>query len=300
MIYDRGLIMKRTTMAALCGVLGLAATTFSVVPSFAQSASNSQSGALSGSNSDSNSNADLHNSNRNTNVNSNRSNSNANSNSHSNSAASSNQHQAQGQSVTYDETTPANQTIKNVPNVYAPGLAAAGSEVCLGSLSAGGAAAGFGLTVGGTMVDQECQLRMNARTLATLGYAVAAREEMCVDPQVRTAMLAAGTPCAADRVAPPQARAEYEAPFAQAAALPAHDVSTVAAAAAPEPALGCHRRYQLLGGWSDVCPPAGQAAAAPADVAMADAAAPAEYSASEPSGCRRGYQLFGGWYDECK
>src|SRR5271155_372219 len=109
--------MKRATMAALCSLLSLAAVTFSALPGFAQSTSDS--GALS------------------------------NSNSHSNSAANSNQHQQQGQSVTYDETTPANQTIKNVPNVYAPGLAAAGSEVCLGSMSAGGAAAGFGLTVGG-------------------------------------------------------------------------------------------------------------------------------------------------------
>ena len=146
-----------------------------------------------------------------------------------------------------------------MPNVYAPALAAAGSEVCLGSLSAGGAAAGFGLTVGGTMVDQECQLRMNARTLATLGYTAAAREEMCVDPQVRAAMLAAGTPCAVDRGAPPQARAEYDAPVPQATA----NVTTVAAAPQASPPAappGCHKEYQLLGGWYDVCPPVAQAA----------------------------------------
>ena len=91
--------------------------------------------------------------------------------------------------------------ITNVPNVYAPGLAAAGSEVCLGSISAGGSGAGFGLTIGGTIVDRECQLRLNARTLAVLGYPVAARETMCLDPDVRQAMLAAGTPCAGDRYA---------------------------------------------------------------------------------------------------
>ena len=98
---------------------------------------------------------------------------------------------------------PTNTTAKitNVPNVYAPGLAAAGSEVCLGSISAGGSGAGFGLTIGGTIVDRECQLRLNARTLAVLGYPVAARETMCLDPDVRQAMLAAGTPCAGDRYA---------------------------------------------------------------------------------------------------
>lgn len=109
-----------------------------------------------------------------------------------------NQGNAQQQIINYN--TPATQTIKNVPNIYAPGLAAAGSEVCLGSASAGGGAAGFGLTIGGTIVDRECQLRLNARTLATLGYVAAARETMCLDADVRQAMAAAGTPCAADRV----------------------------------------------------------------------------------------------------
>ena len=85
-----------------------------------------------------------------------------------------------------------------MPNVYAPGLAAAGSEVCLGSVSGGGSGAGFGVTIGGTFVDRECQLRLNARTLAVLGYARAARETMCLDYDVRQAMAAAGTPCAAD------------------------------------------------------------------------------------------------------
>jgi hypothetical protein len=199
--------------------------------------------------------------------------------------------------VTYNETTPADQTIKNVPNVYAPALAAAGSEVCLGSMSAGGSAAGFGLTVGGTLVDQECQLRMNARTLATLGYNVAAREEMCIDPQVRAAMLAAGTPCAADRAAPPQARAEYGGTVSQTG-----EVSIVAAAPtaqASAPAPGCRRQYQLLGGWYEVCPPGGQAVYASADNLSVAAAASDSAPASAP-GCRKGYQLIGGWYDECK
>jgi hypothetical protein len=106
------------------------------------------------------------------------------------------------QSITYnDPAIPTNTTVNNVPNVYAPGLAAAGSEVCLGSVSAGGAGAGFGVTIGGTFVDKECQLRLNARTLAVLGYPKAARETMCLDPDVRQAMAAAGTPCAADAYA---------------------------------------------------------------------------------------------------
>jgi hypothetical protein len=107
------------------------------------------------------------------------------------------------QNISFNSPTiPTNTTLNNVPNVYAPGLAAAGSEVCLGSVSAGGAGAGFGVTIGGTFVDRECQLRLNARTLAVLGYPRAARETMCLDPDVRQAMAAAGTPCAADAYAP--------------------------------------------------------------------------------------------------
>ena len=172
--------MRRGMQAALSGVVALAALALCAGPGFAQSTNTSDSSANSGSSS----------------------------------TAGARSNQNQGQSVTYYQTTPADQTIKNVPNVYGPGLTAAGSEVCLGSISAGGAGAGFGLTVGGTIVDQECQLRMNARTLATLGYATAAREEMCLDPQVRSAMVAAGTPCMADQAAAakPVATAEYDAP----------------------------------------------------------------------------------------
>ncbi|MFZ0207184.1 MAG: hypothetical protein WAL59_13945 [Roseiarcus sp.] len=152
------------------------------------------------------------------------------------------QQQQQQNALTLNSTTPATQTLYNVPNVYAPGLAAAGAEVCLGSVSAGGSGAGFGVSIGGTYVDTECQLRLNARTLATLGYVVAAREEMCLDPQVRAAMLAAGSPCAADlggHAAPYNAlssQSSYVAPPVQEAS-----------------AAGCERRYQLFGGWYEVC-----------------------------------------------
>jgi len=258
--------MKRGMKAALSSVLGLAALALCAAPGFGQAtnASNSDASATSGS--------------------------------ASNSGANSNQRQ--GQSVTYIQTTPETQIIKNVPNVYGPGLTAAGSEVCLGSVSAGGAGAGFGLTIGGTIVDQECQLRMNARTLATLGYAVAAREEMCIDPQVRAAMAQAGTPCAADRAVPvlSRATAEYDAP-----ALAAVELSSIPATAS----RGCHKQFQLLGGWYDVCPSTQQSASAPADALAGQAVAQAsldsqDLASSAASSCSKKYQLIGGWYDECK
>jgi hypothetical protein len=146
------------------------------------------------------------------------------------------------QALTINSTTPSSQTLYTVPNVYAPGLAAAGAEVCLGSVSAGGSGAGFGVSIGGTYVDTECQLRLNARTLATLGYTVAAREEMCLDPQVRAAMLAAGSPCAADMGA-------HAAPYNAMSSQSSYSPPPIQEASAQ----GCERRYQLFGGWYEVC-----------------------------------------------
>ena len=108
-----------------------------------------------------------------------------------------------------------------VPTVYAPALAAAGYEVCLGSMSGGGSGGGFGFSVATTLEDRSCQSRLNAKTLATLGYAAAAREVMCQDPNIRSAMANAGTPCASD----------------------------VAAARMG----GCRQEYDPFSGWQTVC-----------------------------------------------
>jgi hypothetical protein len=180
--------MNRTTTIAITGGLALAALTFCANSGFAQvgngngNANSNTSGVIIGGAHDSG-----------------------------NTIQQSRQTQTNRQSQTTSQSTAVNGTgnsnITNqasnlgqgVPNVFAPGLAAAGSEVCLGSVSGGGSGSGFGVTIGGTFVDRECQLRLNARTLATLGYPVAARETMCLDEDVRRAMYAAGTPCAYDR-----------------------------------------------------------------------------------------------------
>jgi len=152
------------------------------------------------------------------------------------------------QSITFNSKTPSTQTIKNVPTVYAPGLAAAGSEVCLGSMSVGGAGAGFGLTIGGTMTDKECTLRLNAKTLAILGYTEAARETMCLDDNVRRAMLAAGTPCAQDRGARGvSAMASANSRDAQAARAMAANASAAATGG------NCRKEFNFFKGWYDIC-----------------------------------------------
>ncbi len=111
-----------------------------------------------------------------------------------------------------------------IPNVYAPALAAAGYEVCLGSMSVGGSGSGFGLSFGGTYEDKGCQARLNAKTLATLGYVVAGREVLCQDPSIRAAMHNAGTPCAGD-------------------------VESVGSAGQ------CRQEFDIFNGWQQVCGP---------------------------------------------
>jgi len=68
---------------------------------------------------------------------------------------------------------------KNVPAVFAPGLTAAGIETCLGSVSGGGAAMGWGFSFGSTVPDVGCQARLDARTLWAFGLKAAAVARMC-------------------------------------------------------------------------------------------------------------------------
>ncbi|MGU3336877.1 hypothetical protein ACLBXJ_02570 [Methylobacterium mesophilicum] len=84
---------------------------------------------------------------------------------------------------------------RNTPGVWAPGLAAAGIESCLGSASVGGAGPGFGVTIGGTLTDKGCNLRLYARTLYSLGHRTAATQILCNDPDVALALAVEGVRC---------------------------------------------------------------------------------------------------------
>ena len=65
----------------------------------------------------------------------------------------------------------------------------------MGSSSIGGQAVGFGLTLGTTWTDTNCQRLKNSRQLASLGFSRAAVALVCADEDVQNAMQAAGTPC---------------------------------------------------------------------------------------------------------
>jgi len=79
-------------------------------------------------------------------------------------------------------------TVKNVPSVFAPGLAAAGLETCLGSVSGGGSFVGTGFSFGSTIPDPGCAARLDARTLWSMGLKKAAIARLCLGTDIRAAM----------------------------------------------------------------------------------------------------------------
>jgi hypothetical protein len=114
--------------------------------------------------------------------------------------------------ITTNSTVPADQTVKNVPSVVAPGLAAAGLETCLGSVSGGGAFVGTGFSFGTTIPDPGCAARLDARTLWSMGLKKAAVARLCLNGDIYRAM-----PEVCDQYLP-RARPPVRSVFAQAEA----------------------------------------------------------------------------------
>jgi len=78
--------------------------------------------------------------------------------------------------------------VYSVPTMYAPGLTAAGSDVCLGSVSASGSILGLGLAGGSTYVDENCVLLKNSQRMAALGFGNAAVVMMLQNKDIEKAI----------------------------------------------------------------------------------------------------------------
>lgn len=87
-----------------------------------------------------------------------------------------------------NSSVPADQTVKSVPSVFAPGLSAAGLETCLGSISGGGAFVGTGFSFGTSIPDPGCAARLDARTLWSMGLKKAAVARLCLNGDIYSAM----------------------------------------------------------------------------------------------------------------
>jgi hypothetical protein len=82
-------------------------------------------------------------------------------------------------------------------------------DTCMGSSSVGAQGMAFGVTVGTTWRDRNCQRLKNSRELSAMGFNRAAVALLCVDDDVRDAMTTAGTPCPGAQI---QANASEAAP----------------------------------------------------------------------------------------
>ena len=102
--------------------------------------------------------------------------------------------------------------VYSVPTMYAPGLTAAGSDVCLGSVSASGSILGLGLAGGSTYVDENCVLLKNSQRMAALGFGNAAVVMMLqnkdIEKAIRTSSPSVFLQVSKDRLA--NLQAEFE------------------------------------------------------------------------------------------
>lgn len=80
------------------------------------------------------------------------------------------------------------QRVISAPSTFAPGLSAAGIEVCLGSVSAGVSFPGGGASFGTTTKDTGCDARLDARTLWSMNLRKAAVLRLCQKPEIAAAM----------------------------------------------------------------------------------------------------------------
>jgi hypothetical protein len=78
--------------------------------------------------------------------------------------------------------------VRNAPAVFAPGLAAAGLETCLGSVSGGGSFMGGGFSFGTTVPDPGCAARLDSRTLWSMGLKKAAVARLCLQDAIQRSM----------------------------------------------------------------------------------------------------------------
>jgi hypothetical protein len=102
------------------------------------------------------------------------------------------------QSITLNSNIPSHTTadVKTVAQVSAPALTTTLTDTCMGSTSMSGTGMGWGLSIGSTWEDHNCNRRLYAREVASLtGDREAARAVLCGDEMVRKAFEDVGRPC---------------------------------------------------------------------------------------------------------
>jgi hypothetical protein len=107
--------------------------------------------------------------------------------------------------------TESTQTIKQPPpTAVAPAVTTINNDVCAVVASGAVQTQIFGISMGGTLRDMNCERIKLAKNLFDMGMKVAAVATLCQDERVFAAMMAAGTPCPVDGKIGAQAREEWD------------------------------------------------------------------------------------------
>jgi hypothetical protein len=102
-------------------------------------------------------------------------------------------------------------TVKSPPpTAVAPAVTTINNDVCAVVASGAVQTQIFGISMGGTMRDMNCERIKLAKNLFDMGMKVAAVATLCQDERVFAAMNAAGTPCPVDGKIGAQAKAEWD------------------------------------------------------------------------------------------
>jgi hypothetical protein len=102
-------------------------------------------------------------------------------------------------------------TVKSPPpTAVAPAVTTVNNDVCAVVASGAVQTQIFGISMGGTMRDMNCERIKLSKNLFDMGMKVAAVATLCQDERVFSAMMAAGTPCPVDGKIGAQAKAEWD------------------------------------------------------------------------------------------
>ena len=110
-----------------------------------------------------------------------------------------------GSSKASSSNTGNNYTTSNTTNIdnpastaYAPSVQVGGADMCRSGVGAGGQGSAFGISFGGSVVDENCErLKLSREIAVTLGDRATAKELLCQDPRVAKAYASSGKPCQA-------------------------------------------------------------------------------------------------------
>lgn len=114
-------------------------------------------------------------------------------------------------STTDSNSNSTTKVISPPPTAVAPSITSINNDLCAVGVSGAAQTQIFGIAIGSTFVDKNCERLKLSKTLYDMGMKVAAVSTLCQDERVFTAMMNAGTPCPVDGKIGEQAKAIWDA-----------------------------------------------------------------------------------------